>query len=113
MLFFGNDNGKGRYSVLRDDIYISAVKLYDLFYNGKSYAVSLRSVGFVCLIEFIEDLIQLIGGDLAARVANAYAKLISGIKHVDLYRSTSRSKLYGIVNKVYPHLLLELLVALY
>ena len=61
MLDFRKYNGKRSQTAFGKHLYTSAVKLYDPFYNGKSYAVSLRSVGFVCLIEFIENFIKLFG----------------------------------------------------
>lgn len=86
------------------------MKLYDATDYGQAHTVSLGGMRFVSLIKLVEYLVQLFLRDISAAVGDGDHQEMVLTLYIDADDTAWRRKFHGIVQKVYPYLLHQLLV---
>ena len=87
------------------------MQLRDRFDDGEPDAVAVRGVRLVRLIEFAENVIDLVGRDGAAGIADHHREHLALGAHGNVQPRAHRREFYGVVKEVHPHLPQQLLVA--
>ena len=98
--------------VCASDPDFTAVKLHNPFYNSQTHPVSLGGVGFVRLVELVEDLFLMFRGNLAAGIGYGNFQALGLLP--DLYPDgvSLWGKFHRIVQQIQPHLLEQFFIGL-
>ena len=101
-------HGEGGAVFITADIHLAMMQLHDLFDNGQSHAVALGGMGFVRLIELLENAVPFFGRDGAAGVRDSHPDTFrAGLdRHPD--QPVFRRELDCVVQQIDPDLLQQL-----
>ena len=105
LLCFGQKDGKctalAKFTLHLD---IATDKSQNLVHDGKSKAVAFARVGFVPLVEFVENVSLSFRVHATTIVLDGYGNFVANVRCNDVNFGIARAKFDGICQNVYPHL---------